>query len=144
VKRREQRTRRYGPGPHRRIYLVAPRHPDSFWSLQGTVDLYGARTMMPNAALPTLMSLTPPGVSVEYALGDENVDELSLTTRLYHITANGAVEVAASSDAIDVPAVGPGPYRVEVELTPLHLSAWLPAEQVVPYPWLLSNAITVE
>lgn len=71
------RTKRYGRGnPCKRIYLVAPRHPDNFWSMQGTVELLGARTLMPNAALATLMALTPPGINLEYVLCDENVSEL--------------------------------------------------------------------
>ena len=54
-------TKRYGTGKHpKRIYLVAPRHPRTFWSMQGTVDLFGATTLMPNAALATLMRSTEP------------------------------------------------------------------------------------
>jgi radical SAM superfamily enzyme YgiQ (UPF0313 family) len=68
------RLKRFGPGPNRRrIYLIAPRHPESFWSMQGTVDLFGAKTLVPNAALATLMALTPADADVEYALCDENV-----------------------------------------------------------------------
>ena len=68
------RTKRYGTGEHhKRIYLVAPRHLENFWSMQGTVELLGAKTLMPNAALATLMALTPPGIDVEYVLCDENV-----------------------------------------------------------------------
>jgi radical SAM superfamily enzyme YgiQ (UPF0313 family) len=71
------RTKRYGRGNQcKRIYLIAPRHPDNFWSMQGMVELLGARTLMPNAALATLMALTPPGINVEYVLGDENVSAL--------------------------------------------------------------------
>jgi radical SAM superfamily enzyme YgiQ (UPF0313 family) len=71
------KTKRYGIGNQfKRIYLVAPRHPESFWSMQGTVELLGAKTLMPNAALPTLMALTPFGINVEYVLCDENVSEL--------------------------------------------------------------------
>jgi len=55
------------------IYLVAPRHPDNFWSMQGTADILGAKTLMPNAALATLMALTPAHINVRYALADENV-----------------------------------------------------------------------
>jgi radical SAM superfamily enzyme YgiQ (UPF0313 family) len=68
------KCKRYGPGPdYTKICLVAPRHPESFWSMKGTVDALCARTLMPNAALATLMALTPAGVSVEYTLCDENV-----------------------------------------------------------------------
>jgi len=55
---------------------VAPRHPKSFWSMQGTVDLMGAKTLMPNSALATLMALTPRDVNVEYILGDENISKV--------------------------------------------------------------------
>ncbi len=60
----------------KRIYLVAPRHPDNFWSMQGTADVLGAKTLMPNAALATLMALTPDGVNIRYGLADENVGEI--------------------------------------------------------------------
>jgi len=71
------KTKRYGSGnAFKRIYLVAPRHPENFWSMQGTAALLGAKTLMPNAALPTLMALTPPGINVEYVLCDENISEL--------------------------------------------------------------------
>jgi hypothetical protein len=43
---------------YRRVHLVAPRHPESFWSLQGTVDLIGAKSFLPNSALGTLNALT--------------------------------------------------------------------------------------
>ena len=59
-----------------RIYLIVPRHEKSFWSMQGTVELLGAKTLMPNAALATLMALTPDDVNVEYVLCDENVSEI--------------------------------------------------------------------
>jgi len=69
--------KRYGKGDAiPRIYLIAPRHQKSFWSMQGTVELLGAKTLMPNAALATLMALTPDDVNVEYVLCDENVSEI--------------------------------------------------------------------
>jgi radical SAM superfamily enzyme YgiQ (UPF0313 family) len=68
------KIRRYGSGKHfKRIYLVAPKHPENFWSMQGMVDILGAKTLMPNSALATLMVLTPDEVDVEYCLCDENV-----------------------------------------------------------------------
>ena len=68
------RSKRFGNSePSIRICLVAPRHTESFWSLQGLADLFGAKTLMPNAALATLVALTPKGVNVEYILCDENV-----------------------------------------------------------------------
>lgn len=71
------KIKRYGQGTRfQRIYLIAPRHPPNVWSLQGTVEVIGAKTLMPNAALATLMALTPPDVSVEYVLSDENVSRI--------------------------------------------------------------------
>jgi pyruvate-formate lyase-activating enzyme len=61
-----------------RIYLIAPRTPDSFWSMQGTVDAVGVRSLMPSGALATLISLTPPELrgAVEYRYCDENLDSV--------------------------------------------------------------------
>ncbi|MGA3083553.1 MAG: hypothetical protein ABSE95_02015 [Thermodesulfobacteriota bacterium] len=74
---RNVKSKYYGTGgDHRRIYLVAPHHPKSFWSMQGTVDLMGTKTLMPNSALATLMALTPRDVKVEYILGDENISKV--------------------------------------------------------------------
>ena len=62
---------------YKRIYLIAPKHPNNFWSMQGTADVLGAKTLMPNSALATLMALTPAGVDIQYALADENVSEIN-------------------------------------------------------------------
>lgn len=43
--------------------------------MQGTVELFGARTLMPNPALATLIALTPASVKVEYRLCEENVGD---------------------------------------------------------------------
>lgn len=85
------RSKRYGPGPdYKRIYLVAPRHPRNFWSMQGTADIMGAKTLMPNSALATLMALTPAGVSVEYLLADENVSRIDFGTACDLVVVTGA------------------------------------------------------
>ena len=76
------KRKRVGPGPsYKRIYLVAPRQPDNVWIMMGTVKLLGAKTIMPNAALATLIALTPPDVSVEYIFGDENIVPIDLETK---------------------------------------------------------------
>ncbi len=85
------KTKRYGSGNHfKRIYLVAPRHPGNFWSMQGTVELLGAKTLMPNAALATLMALTTPGIDVEYVLCDENVSSLDWNMPCDLVAVTGA------------------------------------------------------
>ncbi|MBM4320189.1 MAG: radical SAM protein [Deltaproteobacteria bacterium] len=68
----------FGHPPRRRIYLVAPKNPDAFWSMQATVDAVGARALMPNAALATLVALTPAEAGVEYVYCDENLAPVQL------------------------------------------------------------------
>ncbi len=75
---------------YRRVYLVAPRHPESFWSLQATADLLGAKTLIPNSALATLIALTPPDVGVEFVLGDENVSAIDLDLPCDLVAITGA------------------------------------------------------
>ncbi|RUA03474.1 MAG: hypothetical protein DSY89_00670 [Deltaproteobacteria bacterium] len=58
------------------IYLIAPRTPDSFWNMQGTLDAVGVKALMPSVALSTLISLTPPEVTVQYHYCDENVSTI--------------------------------------------------------------------
>jgi radical SAM superfamily enzyme YgiQ (UPF0313 family) len=73
------KVKRYGRGLcARQIYLVAPRNPKSFWSMQGTAEIFSAAALMPNAALATLMALTPADVTVEYVHCDENVEPVNL------------------------------------------------------------------
>jgi radical SAM superfamily enzyme YgiQ (UPF0313 family) len=69
-------SKAFGPSPRKRIYLIAPRNPHNFWSMQATVDAVGVRALMPNNALATLVALTPPDVGVEYIYCDENLDEV--------------------------------------------------------------------
>ncbi len=85
------RVKRYGPGPiYKKIYLIAPKHPDNFWSMQGTADILGAKTLMPNSALATLMALTPDEISVEYELADENVTKVDFDKRCDLVAITGA------------------------------------------------------
>jgi len=85
------KLKRYGSGSNlKRIYLVAPRHPENFWSMQGTADILGAKTLMPNSALATLMALTPGDVNIEYALADENVTGIDFDFECDLVAVTGA------------------------------------------------------
>jgi len=85
------KRKRYGKGEnYKRIYLVAPKHPENFWSMQGTVDLLGAKTLMPNSALATLMALTPGDVDIEYILCDENVTKIDFDIECDLVAITGA------------------------------------------------------
>jgi len=86
-----KKTKRYGRGEkYKKIYLVAPRHPENFWSMQGTADILGAKTLMPNSALATLMALTPDDVNVEYTLCDENISSIDFDQNFDLAAVTGA------------------------------------------------------
>ena len=109
--RRKTITVGIGPVPPRRVLLVAPRHPPSFWTMQGTVELFGAKTLMPNPALATLIALTPEDVRVEYRLCEQNVgdtlphglplDLVAVTGSTLH--AEGVEQICAHYRALGVP-----------------------------------------
>jgi radical SAM superfamily enzyme YgiQ (UPF0313 family) len=61
-----------------RIYLIAPRNPESFWTFDRILPSLGKRCVFPNLALPTVAALTPPGHEV--VLCDENVEAVDLDT----------------------------------------------------------------
>lgn len=61
----------------RRIYLINPRNPDNFWTMQSSVDAVGVKTLMPNSALATLVSLTPKDINIEYLYCDENISKIN-------------------------------------------------------------------
>jgi radical SAM superfamily enzyme YgiQ (UPF0313 family) len=58
------------------IYLISPRTPDNFWSMKSSVKAVGAKSIMPNSALATLIALTPKNINVKYKYCDENVSEI--------------------------------------------------------------------
>jgi len=84
------KVRQYGKGTPKRILCVVPPHPESFWTMDGMVGLFGSKCLIPNAAFPLLMALTPKDVCVEYMLADENVSTLDWATPcdLVAITGN--------------------------------------------------------
>lgn len=61
-----------------KIYLVAPKNPESFWTFDRILPSLGRRCVFPNLALPTVAALTPP--EHEVVLCDENVEEVDLET----------------------------------------------------------------
>ncbi len=63
--------------PKRRIYLINPKNPDNFWTMQSSVDAVGVKTLMPNSALATLIALTPGEIDIEYIYCDENISKIN-------------------------------------------------------------------
>jgi radical SAM superfamily enzyme YgiQ (UPF0313 family) len=63
------------------IYLINPLNPDNFWAMQSVVRAVGAKTLMPNAALATLVSLTPKDLDIEYIYCDENTSKIDWNTK---------------------------------------------------------------
>jgi radical SAM superfamily enzyme YgiQ (UPF0313 family) len=61
-----------------KIYLIAPRNPESFWTFDRILPSLGKRCVFPNLSLPTVAGLTPPGH--EIVLCDENVEDIDFAT----------------------------------------------------------------
>ena len=61
-----------------KIYLIAPKNPESFWTFDRVLPSLGKRCVFPNLALPTVAGLTPP--FHEVVLCDENVEPVDFDT----------------------------------------------------------------
>ena len=61
-----------------KIYLIAPKNPESFWTFDRVLPSLGKRCVFPNLALPTVAGLTPP--PHEVVLCDENVEPVDFDT----------------------------------------------------------------
>ena len=61
-----------------KIYLVAPRNPESFWTFDRILRSLRKRCVFPNLSLPTVAALTPP--EHEVILCDENVETVDFDT----------------------------------------------------------------
>jgi radical SAM superfamily enzyme YgiQ (UPF0313 family) len=61
-----------------KVYLIAPKNPESFWTFDRVLPSLGKRCVFPNLALPTVAGLTPP--PHEVVLCDENVEPVDLDT----------------------------------------------------------------
>jgi radical SAM superfamily enzyme YgiQ (UPF0313 family) len=61
-----------------KVYLIAPKNPESFWTFDRVLPSLGKRCVFPNLALPTVAGLTPP--SHEVVLCDENVEPVDFDT----------------------------------------------------------------
>jgi radical SAM superfamily enzyme YgiQ (UPF0313 family) len=61
-----------------KLYLIAPRNPESFWTFDRILPSLGKRCVFPNLALPTVAGLTPPPHQV--VLCDENVEPVDFDT----------------------------------------------------------------
>jgi radical SAM superfamily enzyme YgiQ (UPF0313 family) len=61
-----------------KIYLVAPRNPESFWTFDRILPSLGKRCVFPNLSLPTVAGITPG--EHEVVLCDENVEPIDFDT----------------------------------------------------------------
>ena len=61
-----------------KLYLIAPRNPESFWTFDRILPSLGKRCVFPNLALPTVAALTP--AHHEVVLCDENVEPVDFET----------------------------------------------------------------
>ncbi len=56
------------------IVLINPRFETSYWGMEHALPIFGAKAILPTAALPLLAALTPP--AHEVTLIDENVEPI--------------------------------------------------------------------
>ena len=85
-----------------KVYLIAPKNPESFWTFDRVLPSLGKRCVFPNLALPTVAALTPP--SHEVVLCDENddsdlkVNEINVETFKGMVQLSGFVPSQADMD----------------------------------------------
>jgi radical SAM superfamily enzyme YgiQ (UPF0313 family) len=98
-----------------KIYLIAPKNPESFWTFDRILPSLGKRCVFPNLALPTVAALTP--VPHEVVLCDENVDRIDFDTDADVIGITGFVihkermfEIAEAFRRRDKLVVAGGPF----------------------------------
>jgi radical SAM superfamily enzyme YgiQ (UPF0313 family) len=61
-----------------KVYLIAPKNPESFWTFDRILPSLGKRCVFPNLSLPTVGGLTP--AEHEVVLCDENVEAIDFDT----------------------------------------------------------------
>jgi radical SAM superfamily enzyme YgiQ (UPF0313 family) len=61
-----------------KIYLIAPKNPQSFWTFDRILPSLGKKCVYPNLALPTVAAITPAPHDV--VLCDENVEDIDFET----------------------------------------------------------------
>ena len=72
-----------------KIYLIAPRNPESFWTFDRILPSLKKKCVFPNLSLPTVAGITPP--EHEVVLCDENVEPVDLDTDADIIGVSGYV-----------------------------------------------------
>ncbi|MBF0102208.1 MAG: DUF4070 domain-containing protein [Desulfobacterales bacterium] len=73
----------------RSIYIITPRNPKSIWIMDTMVNILGTKALMPNAAIPLLIALTPKGLDIEYTICDENVSKIDLNIKCDLVVITG-------------------------------------------------------
>ncbi len=72
-----------------KIYLIAPKNPESFWTFDRILPSLRKRCVFPNLSLPTVAALTPP--AHEVVLCDENVEPVDFDTEADLVGITGYV-----------------------------------------------------
>src|SRR3989442_14214014 len=67
-----------GGGRTMKIYLIAPKNPESFWTFDRILPSLGKKCVFPNLSLPTVAGITPR--EHEVVLCDENVESVDFDT----------------------------------------------------------------
>lgn len=93
-----------------KIYLVAPKNPESFWTFDRILPSLKKKCVVPNLSLPTIAGITPP--EHEVVLCDENVEPIDFDTD---------ADIDENTLGRDTYAIfkGPDPLRAGIQCHPL-------------------------
>jgi hypothetical protein len=106
-----------------------------------------------HAGATELGGVAEPGQTLEVTLPtvhglDPSLPPPEIVGRVIRVTAEGATVVAEGPGSLSASLDTPGAYRVEVEITPLHLAGYLgnlgPEMAERPLPWIYTSPIYVE
>ncbi|MFQ5560295.1 MAG: radical SAM protein [Nitrospinota bacterium] len=99
----------------KKILLIQPKSPDTFWKLNGAVEITGKKTPIPPLGLLTVAALTPPKYHVQ--IFDEEVEEIDFDAECdlvgitgYTLHSQRMFEISEKFRERGILTVGGGPY----------------------------------
>lgn len=99
----------------KKILLIQPKSPDTFWKMKGSFEITGKKNLMPPLGLATVAALTPPYYEVEII--DEDIEKIDFDTKCdmvgitgYTLHQRRMFEISAEFRKRGVLTVGGGPF----------------------------------
>ena len=99
----------------KKIVLIHPRSPDTFWQLKGVLNITKKKAVIPPLGLATVAAITPTHYEIEIV--DEEIEEITYDTDCdmvgitgYTLHAERMFEIAAEFRKRGILTIGGGPY----------------------------------